>query len=152
MASFFLDTSALIKRYVAEKGTNWMIKSVFVTGNYLVIARIAHAEIASAFARKVRGQTLTPPDENSLLRLFRYHLKHRFAIVEIDAEICEQAAKLARNHALRGYDSVQLSCVLRAENLLQKVGDGGLTFLTADKDLLKAGQTEGLSTDNPENH
>jgi hypothetical protein len=42
MADYFLDTSALIKRYLGETGTIW-VRSLFAARNRLIIARITHS-------------------------------------------------------------------------------------------------------------
>jgi hypothetical protein len=41
MTHYFLDSSALIKRYVAETGTNW-VRSIILpgSGNIIVVAHI----------------------------------------------------------------------------------------------------------------
>jgi uncharacterized protein len=151
MTDYYFDTSALVKRYLVETGTLW-VRSLFAARNDLIMARITHAELASTFARRVREGTLSASDEPNILRLFHYHLTKRLMIVEIDADICTHAATLSKSHALRGYDSVQLACAIKANDLLIKVGAEPLTFLTADKALLKAAANEGLITDNPDNH
>lgn len=152
MTHYYLDTSALIKRYLTEKGTSWIRRKVFAPNTYLAVARITHAEVASTFARRVRGKMLTSADEIRLMRLFERQLNHRFVVMEIDATVCSHAASLARTHGLRGYDSVQLACALKADALLKKIGGSALTFLTADMELLKARAAEGLAADNPETH
>lgn len=48
---FYLDTSALVKRYVAESGSSWIINLCDpVSGNTISTARITRAE-AAAFSR-----------------------------------------------------------------------------------------------------
>ncbi len=37
-ATYFLDSSALAKRYVAETGTAWMIELVDPQTNFLIVA------------------------------------------------------------------------------------------------------------------
>lgn len=53
---YFLDSSALVKRYAREKGTTWML-DLFrrAAGNRVYAARIAGVETAAALARKRRG-------------------------------------------------------------------------------------------------
>jgi predicted nucleic acid-binding protein len=79
-------------------------------------------------------------------------LNRRLAVVEIDAGVCQHAAQLAKTHALRGYDSVQLACSLKAHQLLLQSSGIGVTFLTADKTLLRAGKAEGMLADDPNQH
>ncbi|MBZ0307824.1 MAG: type II toxin-antitoxin system VapC family toxin, partial [Anaerolineae bacterium] len=117
-----------------------------------IVAAITHVKIYSALARKVRGRTLLATDYAKLIRIFDYDMERRFRIIDITRPLCRQAGQLAEKHGLRGYDSVQLACALKADSLLKKIGSDRLTFLTADAELLKAGAAEGLSADNPETH
>jgi uncharacterized protein len=50
MADYFFDTSALVKRHVAEVGTAWVKSLVRAkAGHTLYIARITAVEITSAY-------------------------------------------------------------------------------------------------------
>jgi hypothetical protein len=52
---YFLDSSALLKRYVSEIGTDW-IQSLTAesANNLLIVARITSVEVESALARRQR--------------------------------------------------------------------------------------------------
>ncbi len=54
MTYFFFDSSALIKRYVTEKGTSWVRESSTNHGNRVFAAQITAVEIVSALARRNR--------------------------------------------------------------------------------------------------
>lgn len=46
MATLFLDSSAVVKRYVSEKGSSWLLGVVDpTTGNKIYIARISAVEV-----------------------------------------------------------------------------------------------------------
>lgn len=152
MATYFLDTSALIKRYLSEKGSNWIRQVVFVPTNYLLIARITQVEVASVFARKARGNFISTTDEMMLLSLFQQDLRLRFGIVELDEPLTMHAASLAHVHGLRAYDAVQLACALKANSVISTLGAGNVNLLCADSALRNAGASEQLVTDNPENY
>jgi predicted nucleic acid-binding protein len=50
---YFLDSSALVKRYVAEAGSSWIQSLAEPTaGHALFIARITWIEVLSALARR----------------------------------------------------------------------------------------------------
>jgi hypothetical protein len=55
MNVYFLDTSALVKRYVNETGSLWL-RALFdpALQTVPIIAQLAVVEIASAFNRRVR--------------------------------------------------------------------------------------------------
>ena len=56
MAVYFFDSSAIVKRYLNERGTAWVTGLADpATGNRVYVARIAGAEVISAMTR---GQEL----------------------------------------------------------------------------------------------
>ena len=59
MTLYFLDTSALVKRYVTELGSNWvMAQCQPKAGNTIVISQAALVEAVAAFCRKTREQSI----------------------------------------------------------------------------------------------
>jgi uncharacterized protein len=60
VAAYFLDSSALLKRYIPEIGTTWVQNlTAKASGNTLLISRITSVEILSAIARRQREGSLT---------------------------------------------------------------------------------------------
>ena len=57
-AMTYLDTSALVKRFVAEKGSQRVTRLILVQGP-VATATIAHAEVYAAFARRYRERALS---------------------------------------------------------------------------------------------
>lgn len=60
MAVFFLDTSALVKRYVAEVGSQTITELISAAGVNIFIADITRAEFASALNRRLREGSISP--------------------------------------------------------------------------------------------
>lgn len=65
----------------------------------------------------------------------------------VSAGLVAQAATLARRHALRGYDAVQLAAALEIH-----ATDPSLTLLSADAELNTAATAEGLAVEDPNSH
>lgn len=148
MSAFFLDTSAVLKRYVLEAGTPWVQALAAPTaGHSLIIARITLAETVAAITRKERGGSIAPKDVASALADFQFDFAHQYFIIEISAPLVAKAASLARKHGLRGYDAVQLAAALDSLRRLPS-----LTLLSADADLNSAASAEGLVVEDPNNH
>jgi hypothetical protein len=59
---------------------------------------------------------------------------------------------LARTHALRGYDAVQLAAALHVDRQRRVRRRSALTVISADADLNAAALAEGLAADDPNNH
>ena len=91
-------------------------------------------------------------ERNGAVDLLARHCQTEYRLVVLSRNILDQAVELTQNHRLRGYDAVQLASALAANATLVAAGLSGLTFVAADNDLLAAAQSEGLATDNPNNH
>ncbi len=60
MAHYYLDSSALVRRYVNERGTGWIADLCEArAGHVIYTARVSAAEIVAALFRRVRGGSLT---------------------------------------------------------------------------------------------
>ena len=153
MAAYFLDSSALVKRYVTETGTPWVIGLLDPAArNRLYIARITGAEVTAALTRRERGGHLSATDAAAAIALFRRDYANRLRQVEITAALMTIAMTMARAHGLRGYDAVQLAAALYANGRRVARKLAPLVFVTADTSLLAAGATEGLTTEDPNTH
>lgn len=153
MADFFLDSSAIVKRYINETGTVFVDGLVEVSkGNTIFIAQITKVEVSSAFARRKKGKTLSNVDAAASLASFIIDLKDIYYTVDMTADHVTSAADLATKHALRGYDAVQLGTALAANYEVIKNGDPALVFVSADSELNSAAIAEGLSVENPNDH
>jgi predicted nucleic acid-binding protein len=153
VAAYFLDASALVKRYARETGTAWAL-SLFrrAADHRLFVARITGVEVAAALARKERGGHLTANEAARARARLRRDLSQRLRIVEITPALLTDAMDLAERHALRGYDAVQLTAALHANNRRVTRRLAPLIFVTADTSLLTAGAAEGLATHDPNAH
>jgi hypothetical protein len=150
---FFLDSSALVKRYVTEVGSDW-IRSLThpSTPNQLIIARITWVEVLSALARRRREGSVAADDVAQAMQAFRYDLDMQYQIVELDAALADTAGDLVAQHPLRAYDAVQLASALQIERDLVQAEMPTLIFLTADERLAEIARAEDLLTDNPNQH
>ena len=153
MSIYFLDSSALVKRYVTEIGSTW-IRALTTPDarNPLIIARITWVEVLSALARRKREGSLTSDDVAQAIRAFRYDMNMQYQVSELDPPLAEAAGELVTQHPLRAYDAVQLASALRVQSDLVRTEAPALTFLTADDRLVAVAHAEGLLTDNPNHH
>jgi len=153
LTAYFLDSSALVKRYIPETGSAWVRQlAAPQTGNSLFIARITWVEVRSAFARRQREGSLTSTDRTLIVQRFRFDLNNQYQVIELDATLAETAAQLVSQYPLRAYDAVQLASVLLLQPAFATTQSTQLLFLTADDRLLPIAQAQGLLTDNPNHH
>jgi uncharacterized protein len=150
VAVYFVDSSALVKRYVQERGTAWVVSLLDPTvGHAIYVARIAGAEVVAAIARRRRSGELSSDGAEEALRQFRREFTSAYHIVEITPALVERAMALAETCALRGYDTVQLAAALEVNAACLSLGMSPLTLVSADGELNAAAMAEGLPVENP---
>ena len=153
MAAYFCDSSAIVKRYMTEIGSTWIEALTDPSsGNRVYVARITFVEVVSAVTRREKGLHLSATDADTARLAFEQDFLNIFRKVEISEDLINEAAKLAKKNALRGYDAVQLAAALETEKERIALGLPSLTLLSADTDLNDAATRENLMVDNPNNH
>ena len=151
MSHFYLDASAVVKRYSLETGGAW-VKALTdpLAGHTIVLGEITLAEVAAALAAKHRAPGgISRAERDRALALFLSHCDTEYELIALSRYTIERAVNLTQNYRLRGYDAVQLATALVANETLVTASLPALTFVAADSDLVKAANAEGLATDNP---
>jgi uncharacterized protein len=150
---YFLDSSAIAKRYIPEIGTPWIRQITDpASQNDLFIARITWVEVLSALARRQREGSVSRNDVHRAIDIFAIHVDQQYGFVETDRLLTEAAGDLVRQYPLRAYDTIQLAAALQLKTTLNQAGSPDPIFLTADNRLLAIAQATGLLCDNPNQH
>lgn len=150
MALYFLDSSAIVKRYVAEPGHVWIVDLCDpAQGHDVHIAQTALTEVVATLCRKAREAAITPHERDNLIADFRHDTATTYAVREVTTATYTLAGDLCRTHRLRAYDAVQLATVLALRDDALTNGAPLPIFVCADADLLTFAGAEGLSTENP---
>ena len=150
--AYFVDSSALVKRYVQETGTSW-VRGITRRrpSTHIYIAIVTAVEVTSAVARR-RGATLSSARASSILSRFRKHLAGRYIPLEITPALVSDAMKLANAHRLCAYDAVQLATALDIYKDWSAARLGEFAFVSADRALNAAAMAEGLTVNDPHSH
>ena len=153
MAAYFLDSSALVKRYAAETGSAWVENLTDPrSGNRIYVAAITHVEVVAAIARKKKGLLLSATDAAAAIARFENDLQTDLRVFDLTPNVITIAARLAERHALRGYDAVQLAVALEINAARTARRLTGLMLISSDVELNTAAQSEQLLTDDPNSH
>lgn len=153
MSAYFFDSSGLVKRYLNETGSKWVIGLFKPSAkNSILVARIAGVEVVSAIARRRKSLTITQTNAQKSIFRFQRDFRKRFIKINLTPQLIEEAMQIADKHELRGYDAVQLASALEANRVRQNGGLSTIIFISADKNLNSAANAEGLQVDNPNNH
>lgn len=153
MAIYFLDTSAIVKRYFPERGHTRIVNLCDPTRVHnLYISQVALVETIAAICRREREQSITLTERNTLITAFRQDSRDSYNIWSVTTEIYIFAGDLCRSHRLRAYDAIQLACVIALREYTQANQAPEPIFICADHALLDIATVEGLTTENPNDY
>ena len=169
MAVYYLDTSAILKRYRTEKGTDVVdalyestrpgtdqaggprgltdaLKSTSARRR-LYTSHFTCLEVESVAARTMSGKSLIDLPYQTLLASFARDLRDYLSLEQVDGDTVNYAIEMTRRTRLRPTDSVHLASALalRARNESEE-----LVVVANDKELLAAVQVAGIKTLDPE--
>ena len=113
MALYFLDSSAIVKRYFQEPGHEW-IETLHdpAQGHGLYIAQVALVEVVASVCRKAREQNMPLEERDTTIDDFRRDVQNTYSVWGVENRLYTAAGDLCRSHQLRAYDAVQLACAM----------------------------------------
>jgi len=149
MPAYYLDSSALVKRYVTETGSAWVQALCADAANALFISELALVEVGSAYARRCHRGEITDEQRRNYLDVFIYDCTETYHLIPAGRALIERGLDLTQRRYLRAYDAMQLASALAANAALTLAGLPALIFVSADDGLLHAANAEGLQTENP---
>ena len=134
----YLDTSAVLKRYLSEPMSTEFDTFVLTSDHEFVISALVVTEITSALARRVRMRDVAADFAADARQRFQDDVMFgNFGMIDFQASMFSHAASLISSlqAPLSTLDSLHLACALEA------TADG---LATADKQLALAAQQAGL--------
>jgi predicted nucleic acid-binding protein len=146
MPVFYLDTSAVLKRYRTEAGTDVVdaiyderhspktIKSIFsgIRSDVLVTSYFTCLEVESVASRMFRGKLLDEKSYKALLNSFARDIDNHMTVLPVNSGLIRSAIDAAREYALRPGDSLH---VATAQMALDSQDD--TVFVCSDRRLLE---------------
>jgi uncharacterized protein len=155
MALYFLDSSAIVKRYFQEPGHEWIERLHDpAQGHGFYIAQAALVEVVASICRKAREQQMPLEERDSTIDDFRRDVENIYSVWVVDTMLYTAAGDLCRSHRLRAYDAVQLACALAVYQDVfvahpPDVEPPDFLFVSADTGLLAVARDVGLRSENP---
>lgn len=153
MPVYFFDSSALVKWYRPEAGSDVVERLLTEPAAQHYISRLAVVEVQRVFSRRVRDREITEQELDSLRdRLYGDLGQRLFQVRKLRDFHYHNAVRLVRKYAppqqtplLRTLDAIHLVSALDLHNR-QPID----FFVSADGDLCKVAEAEQLNVLNPE--
>ncbi len=134
----YLDASALVKCYVEEAGSLDVIRLV-QESEFAGTAILSRAEVVAAIARAARRGNISREEGELAVETFEADWANVVRIQMTEA-IVAQAARIAWQKGLRGYDAMHLACAVAWRDALQRP----IMMVTYDRELWQGAQQEGF--------
>lgn len=135
----YLDASALVKRYVAESGSE-DVAAVTAEASALATSILSRVETVAALSKAIRVGALVEEEAIAAAQVFRDQWPD-FIRIQATERVVARADQLAWRFGLRGYDAVHLaSAVIWREKMRQAI-----VFAAYDRQLWQAAVGSGLS-------
>lgn len=144
---YYLDSSALVKLYIREAGTERMLAlAARKAGHQLVVLALAQVELRLAFRRRQRAGEMGDQFADELLAAFQRHLESKFVRQVLTDAILDLACELLDQHRLTSFDALQLAGYFAVKTA---AGNEVPVFACADHELLAAAEAEGVPVLDP---
>lgn len=139
----YLDSSALVKRYMEETGSN-AIELLLTNAEVAVVSRLAYPETLSAITRRHKADDISENDFNKIKQQFKSDWQ-ALTIIEMHHDVLQFIDKVIDKDALRGADSIHLSSAIWLKQAMKTE----VLFVASDIALLNAAKQEKLAVINP---
>ena len=149
MAVFYLDTSAILKRYRTEPGSPVVDVLYDEQGPHdmLLTSLFTCLEFESVAIRALKGKRLTQQAHDALLGGLARDIGEYIRVISFSSDRMTEAVALARSYALKAPDAMQFAAAVHAS---RTVVSGAFVFVVSDKELLAAAREQKMSTLDPE--
>jgi uncharacterized protein len=150
----YLDSSALIKRYVQEEGSK-AVASRFETGEKLYTSVLSYAEVHAAIGRKYRDKELNTDQKERLVDDFLDDWLFSLSILELTTAAMSALPALCEQYSLKASEAVHLSAAFWLKDAIRlrakRFDDGGgiVEFGVSDRRLGEAALKCGFQVFNP---
>ena len=131
----FFDSSAWVKRYIEEKGSQKVVE-IGLNAQNVSLSILCIPEVISAFARLCREGKVTQEQFDQLQVVFLNDIKD-VQLINITSEVVSSSVVLLQQYSLRTLDALHLACAIKDKPDL---------FVTADSRQEKAAKGLGLKT------
>jgi len=150
--SFYMDASALAKRYAPEKGVA-QVNAILDTipANRIHVLNIGAGEVMWILVRKRNAGVFSAAEFAQASADFTAEIVGATSVTKasVTSRLVTSSFPLIVAHSINSTDALVLKSALAIARRLRRAG-GDLVLVASDQRLLRAAQAEGLTTFNPE--
>ena len=136
----FFNTSALIKRYIAEPGEK-KVDELFALSSQIIVSPVTKIEAYSTLRRLFEEKNIEKADYQELRDEIHYDFKY-FTTLPLNQEVEKMAVDLIEKYQLKTLDSIQLASCLSKREVIDSI-------VVSDQKLKRAAEKENLEIIDP---
>ena len=150
----YLDSSALVKRYVHEEGSK-AVASRFERGETIYTSVLSFAEVHAAIGSKYRDKELSTNEKEKLVDEFLNDWLFSLGILELTTHTMSALPTLCEQYFLKASDAIHLSAAFWLKDTFRlhaRGSEGGEDFVefgVSDRRLAEAALKCGFRVFNP---
>ena len=153
MPIYYLDTSAIMKRYIPETGSN-VVRELFdglTDSDELTTSYLTLLEVNSTVTRLLKGRVITPSGYRRILNQFTLDISdYGFTLVPVQDELVDSATGITREYSLRSLDALHFASAVTGSD--RSSDDADVHMVSADRELIAACEAYAISTLNPQSN
>jgi len=145
---FYLDSSAIVKRYCEEKGSKFVDTFYEYERNRdtrFYSSRHTLAEVDSSIQRRFHQNLLNREEASATIKAFLQESLSSINFIDIDNILLYRAIALMGKYKLRSGDSIQLSAAME----VYFIHGNNLHFISSDHHLNETARCEGINVIDP---
>lgn len=149
MPVYYLDTSAILKRYRNEQGTE-AVDRLFESphdDSQFYISLLTILELTSSILRLVKGGQLSQNVADDILARFREDIPGIVQVLPLTDAILNSAVVVVEQHQLRSADAIHLATASSIFSLAPEL-EG--VMVSSDRELLSAAGNSGMGVLDPQ--
>ena len=136
----YFDTSALIKKYVNEEGSEEVV-ALLEKSNKVIVSPATFIECASVLKRLRAAGAITASQTHNILEEIERDAAY-FDHIPFDSRLENASVRVVLDHNLRTLDAIQLASALLRKSEIDR-------FVSCDKKLLDAAKKEKFRVEDP---
>lgn len=147
---YFIDTSALLKAYLDEKGSETVREALRLLGRSAFVSDLVLIEALGRLTRKRRGGEISKSEYLKLYQQLQLDVQHTFYVVPVNADILAKAfhrVHFFRDKTAGAFDHIH---VCTAEYLQTLYPAETVHIMCADRGLSTIATDNGFEVFNPE--
>lgn len=149
MLIYYLDTSAVMKRYKSEIGSN-VVEELFVgltDSEFLITSQLTILEANSVVARHLEGPAMIRREYRTMRELFIRDMNdYQGTIIPVQSELVAEAVNIVFDYPLRTLDALHFTSAVM---IVRELRGQDIYMVSADREIIGACKAYGISTLDP---